>query len=89
MGPTALNIHAPDEGNIHLMEAVATASQKERWLRPQVQGQIRSCFAMTEPSPGAGADPSMLATTAVRDGDDYLINGTKSYFPQVAERICA
>ncbi|MDO8277795.1 MAG: acyl-CoA dehydrogenase family protein [Burkholderiaceae bacterium] len=77
LGPTALNIHAPDEGNIHLMEEVATPAQKERWLRPQVAGRTRSCFAMTEPSPGAGADPSMLATTAVRDGDDYVINGTK------------
>jgi acyl-CoA dehydrogenase len=77
LGPTALNIHAPDEGNIHLMEEVATPTQKERWLRPQVEGRTRSCFAMTEPAPGAGADPSMLATTAVRDGNDYLINGTK------------
>ena len=77
LGPTALNIHAPDEGNIHLMEAVASQAQQERWLRPQVQGRTRSCFAMTEPSPGAGADPSMLKTTAVRDGDDYVINGTK------------
>ena len=77
LGPTALNIHAPDEGNIHLMEEVATPAQKERWLRPQVAGHTRSCFAMTEPSPGAGADPSMLATTAVRDGDDYVINGLK------------
>ena len=77
LGPTALNIHAPDEGNIHLMEEVATPAQKERWLRPQVAGLTRSCFAMTEPAPGAGADPSMLKTTAVRDGDDYLINGRK------------
>jgi len=77
LGPTALNIHAPDEGNIHLMELVATPAQKERWLRPQVQGRIRSCFAMTEPAPGAGADPSMLQTTAVRDGDAYVINGRK------------
>lgn len=77
LGPTALNIHAPDEGNIHLMEEVATPAQKERWLKPQVEGKIRSCFAMTEPAPGAGADPSMLATTAVKDGDDYIINGTK------------
>ncbi len=77
LGPTALNIHAPDEGNIHLMEEVATAAQKERWLRPQVEGKSRSCFAMTEPAPGAGADPSMLATTAKRDGDGYRINGTK------------
>lgn len=77
LGPTAMNIHAPDEGNIHLMEVVATEAQKERWLRPQVQGHIRSCFAMTEPAPGAGADPSMMMTTAVKDGDHYVINGTK------------
>jgi acyl-CoA dehydrogenase len=77
LGPTAMNIHAPDEGNIHLMEAVASEAQKERWLRPQVQGLTRSCFAMTEPAPGAGADPSMLTTTAVRDGDDFVINGVK------------
>ena len=77
LGPTAMNIHAPDEGNIHLMELVASPEHKERWLRPQVQGHIRSCFAMTEPSPGAGADPSMLQTTAVRDGNDYIINGQK------------
>ena len=77
LGPTALNIHAPDEGNIHLMEEVASPAQKERWLRPQVQGKIRSCFAMTEPDPGAGADPSMLKTMAVEDGDDYIINGKK------------
>jgi acyl-CoA dehydrogenase len=77
LGPTAMNIHAPDEGNIHLMEMVATEEQKERWLRPQVQGLTRSCFAMTEPHPGAGADPSMMLTTAVKDGDHYVINGTK------------
>lgn len=77
LGPIALNIHAPDEGNIHLLEEVASAEQKERWLRPLVEGKIRSCFAMTEPSPGAGSDPSMLTTTAVRDGDDYIINGHK------------
>jgi acyl-CoA dehydrogenase len=77
LGPTALNIHAPDEGNIHLMEEVATRDQKERWLRPQVAGRLRSCFAMTEPDGGAGSDPSMLATRAVRDGDHYVINGRK------------
>jgi len=77
LGPVALNIHAPDEGNIHLMEIVATLEQKERWLRPLAEGCTRSCFAMTEPAPGAGSDPSMLQTTAVRDGDHYVINGTK------------
>ena len=77
LGPVALNIFAPDEGNMHLMEVVATHEQKERWLRPLAAGETRSCFCMTEPDPGAGSDPSMLQTTAVRDGDDYLINGVK------------
>lgn len=77
LGPVALNIHAPDEGNIHLMEEVCTPAQKERWLKPLVEGRTRSVFAMTEPGPGAGSDPSMLQTTAVRDGDSYLISGTK------------
>ena len=77
LGPTAMNIHAPDEGNIHLLEVVATPEQKERWLKPMVQGKIRSCFAMTEPAPGAGADPSMMQTTAVKDRDHYVINGDK------------
>ena len=77
LGPTAMNIHAPDEGNIHLLEEIATPEQKERWLRPLVEGKTRSCFAMTEPDPGAGSDPSMLMTTATKDGDDYIINGVK------------
>jgi len=84
LGPTAMNIHAPDEANIHLMEEVATASQKERWLRPQVQGEIRSCFAMTEPAPGAGADPSMLQTAAVREGNGYRISGRKWFITGAA-----
>jgi acyl-CoA dehydrogenase len=77
LGPVAMNIHAPDEGNVHLMEVVATAAQKARWLQPLVDGTVRSCFCMTEPPPGSGSDPSMLQTTAVRDGDDYVITGTK------------
>ena len=77
LGPIALNVFAPDEGNMHLLEAVATPEQKERWLRPLASGAIRSCFCMTEPAPGAGSDPAMLNTTATRDGDDYVINGGK------------
>jgi acyl-CoA dehydrogenase len=77
LGPVALNIAAPDEGNMHLLEMVATPAQKERWLRPLAAGTVRSCFCMTEPAPGAGADPSMLLTRAVKDGDDYLISGEK------------
>jgi len=77
LGPIALNVFAPDEGNMHLLDAVATPVQKERWLRPLASAAIRSCFCMTEPPPGAGSDPSMLATRAVRDGDDYVIDGGK------------
>lgn len=77
LGPVALNIFAPDEGNMHMMEVIATPAQKERWLRPLAAGETRSCFCMTEPHPGAGSDPSMLQTTAVRDGDDFIINGRK------------
>ena len=66
LGPVALNIHAPDEGNVHLMEVVATESQKARWLQPLIDGHVRSCFCMTEPPPGAGSDPSMMQTLAVR-----------------------
>ena len=77
LGPLALNISAPDEGNMHLMEVVATPAQKERWLRPLASGAIRSCFCMTEPPPGAGSDPAALATTARRDGDHYVIDGAK------------
>jgi acyl-CoA dehydrogenase len=79
LGPTALNIHAPDEGNVHLLEVVASPAQRERWLRPLVEGRWRSCFCMTEPPPGAGSDPSMLRTTARRDGDHYVIDGEKLY----------
>src|SRR5229473_7173331 len=73
----AMNIFAPDEANMHLLEQVAEERQKEEWLRPLASGAIRSCFMMTEPAPGAGADPSMLLTTARRDGTDFIIDGTK------------
>ena len=77
LGPHALNVFAPDEGNMHLLEAVAKPEHKERWLRPLAAGDIRSCFCMTEPPPGAGSDPSMLQTTARRHGDTYVIDGRK------------
>mgnify|MGYP000387935795 CR=1 FL=1 len=77
LGPIAMNIFAPDEGNMHLLHEVATPAQKERWLRPLVEGRIRSCFCMTEPAPGAGSDPSLLATTAEPDGEGWLISGRK------------
>lgn len=62
---------------MHLLEAVATPAQKERWLRPLAAAEIRSCFCMTEPPPGAGSDPSMLKTQARRVGDDYVLDGLK------------
>lgn len=77
LGPVALNCAAPDEGNMHLMQAVASTEQKERWLKPLAEGRTRSCFCMTEPSPGAGSDPTLLKTTAINDGDDFIINGRK------------
>ncbi len=81
----AMNIFAPDEANMHLLEAVADQHQKEEWLRPLAAGRVRSCFMMTEPAPGAGADPSMLLTTARRatnslgghNAGDFVIDGTK------------
>ncbi|WP_425826447.1 acyl-CoA dehydrogenase family protein [Streptomyces fractus] len=77
LGPLALNCAAPDEGNMHLLEVVATERQKERYLRPLAAGEVRSCFAMTEPSPGAGSDPRALATTATRTGRGWRIDGRK------------
>lgn len=76
-GPLALNIAAPDEGNMHLLEAVATEQQKERYLRPLAEGRVRSSFSMTEPAPGAGSDPSALATTATPTSGGWLVNGRK------------
>ncbi|CAM3125946.1 acyl-CoA dehydrogenase family protein [Mycobacterium colombiense] len=77
LGPLALNIAAPDEGNMHMLEAIATDDQKERYLRPLAAGDIRSCFAMTEPAPGAGSDPSALTTRAERVPGGWRIDGHK------------
>jgi acyl-CoA dehydrogenase len=76
LGPIAMHCNAPDEGNMNLLEKVATEAQKERWLAPFARADIRSCFCMTEPD-GAGSDPSGMKTTAIRDGDDFVINGRK------------
>jgi alkylation response protein AidB-like acyl-CoA dehydrogenase len=76
LGPIALHCAAPDEGNMHLMEIVATPAQKERWLKDLATARTRSCFAMTEPF-GAGSDPGLLKTTAVPSGDGFRINGHK------------
>ena len=76
-GPVACNCAAPDDGNMMVLEKVATDAQKERWLQPIVDGRVRSAFAMTEPHPGGGSDPSMILTTAARRHDRWLIHGRK------------
>jgi acyl-CoA dehydrogenase len=77
LGPLALNLAAPDEGNMHMLEAIATAKQKERYLLPLAAGAVRSCFAMTEPAPGAGSDPSALTTRAQRVAGGWRTDGHK------------
>ena len=78
-GPMAINVDAPDEGNIHLLDRVATPEQRERYLRPLVAGEWRSAFAMTEPMPGAGADPAALLTKAVKVSEGWLVSGRKRF----------
>ena len=77
LGPLALHCAAPDEGNMHLLELYANAEQREQYLRPLVEGRIRSCFSMTEPAPGAGSDPAMMRTRATRAHGGWEINGHK------------
>src|SRR5438093_1318789 len=76
MGAYVLNCHAPDEGNMHTLLHHADAEQKERYLRPLLEGRVRSCFAMTEPEV-AGSDPTGIRTMAVQDGDEWVVNGHK------------
>jgi acyl-CoA dehydrogenase len=77
LGIQALNIAAPDEGNMHLLHLVASRSQKEQFLEPLVRGDVRSCFSMTEPPPGAGSDPSMLKSRAQRVGQEWQLEAGK------------
>ena len=77
LGPLATGCAAPDEGNGLLLERVATAAQRERWLAPLATGDIRTCFAMTEPAPGAGSDPRALQTRATRVAGGWRIDGRK------------
>ena len=84
-GPVSFNCAAPDDGNMILLERVGTEAQKERWLDPIIEGRVRSAFAMTEPAPGSGSDPSMMLTTAERDGDQWRINGRKWFITGAGE----
>jgi acyl-CoA dehydrogenase len=86
LGPLALNIQAPDEGNVNLLNQIASAEQKARWLAPLVRGEIRSVFSMTETvTDGAGSDPSLLQTTARRVADGFVIDGRKWMITGVPE----
>ncbi|HUL06683.1 MAG TPA: acyl-CoA dehydrogenase family protein [Candidatus Acidoferrum sp.] len=76
-GPVAFNCAAPDDGNMLLLEKVASDAQKARWLQPIVDGKVRSAFAMTEPMPGAGSDPSAMRTRAEKKGDRWIVRGHK------------
>lgn len=77
LGPAAMNCAAPDQPNMISLLAQGTPEQQEQYLRPLAAGQIRSCFAMTEPAPGAGSDPSMLQTTARKTATGWVIDGHK------------
>ena len=75
LAPSIFGNSAPDAGNVELLAVGGTDEQKQRWMLPLLNGRLRSCFAMTEP--GAGADPTLLSTTARRDGDEWVIDGHK------------
>lgn len=76
-GPACFNCAAPDDGNMQLLAKAATPAQQERFLAPLVAGRARSAFAMTEPHPGGGSDPSMMSTTATREGNRWIVRGRK------------
>jgi acyl-CoA dehydrogenase len=76
-GPVVFNCAAPDDGNMTVLNKIATEQQKQRWLQPIIDGKARSAIVMTEPAPGAGSDPAMMLTTATRNGDKWVIRGRK------------
>ena len=77
-GPAVFNAAAPDDGNMWVLNALATEAQKDKWLQPIIDGRVRSAIVMTEPHPGAGSDPAgMMRTTAERKGDHWVVHGRK------------
>jgi acyl-CoA dehydrogenase len=84
-GPLAINCAAPDDGNMNLLSRTGTPAQKEWWLRPVVEGKVKSSFAMTEPAPGGGSDPAMIRTFAEKKGGKWVIRGRKWFITGAAE----
>ncbi len=83
LGHFAFNAQAPDAGNMEILREFGTPAQRERWLSPLVKGEIRSCFAMTEPD-HPGSNPVWMGTTALAEGDGYVLNGRK-WFASAAD----
>ncbi|NYG59883.1 acyl-CoA dehydrogenase [Nocardioides daedukensis] len=87
LAPEALNCSAPDTGNMELLSMFGTPEQKEQWLKPLMDGAIRSAYVMTEPQV-ASSDASNIETSIVRDGDDWVINGRKWWISGVERETC-
>ena len=87
IAPEAINCAAPDTGNMELLDMFGNKEQKERWLQPLLDGQIRSAFAMTEPAV-ASSDARNIQTQIVKDGDHYVINGTKWWTTGAMDQRC-
>ncbi len=83
----SLNCSAPDTGNMEVLERVGTPEQKEQWLKPLLNGEIRSCFGMTEPNL-ASSDAKNIGTKAVLEGDEWVINGEKFYISGAGDPRC-